>query len=84
MTLDHCSEGHLIAEELAAEGYPAIVGPDLASRSKIEVQNMAFKTAGILNRAGGMTALTGISRKARRRQSPEHPCCSLYRSRSKQ
>lgn len=58
MTLDHCSEGHLIAEELAAEGYPAIVGPDLASRSKIEVQNMAFKTAGILNRAGVMTALT--------------------------
>lgn len=58
MTLDHCSEGHLIAEELAAEGYPAIVGPDLASRSKIEVQNMAFKTAGILNRAGVMTAIT--------------------------
>ena len=44
MTLDHCSEGHLIAEELAKEGFPAIVGPDLASRSKIEVQNMAFKT----------------------------------------
>lgn len=58
MTLDHCSEGHLIARELAEEGFPAIVGPDLASRSKIEVQNMAFKTAGILNRAGVMTAIT--------------------------
>lgn len=58
MTLDHCSEGHLIAEELAREGFPAIVGPDLASRNKIEVQNMAFKTAGILNRAGVMTAVT--------------------------
>lgn len=58
MTLDHCSEGHLIAEELAAEGFPAIVGPDLASRSKIEVQNMAFKTVGILNQAGVMTAIT--------------------------
>ncbi len=58
MTLDHCSEGHLIAEELAKEGFPAIVGPDLASRSKIEVQNMAFKTAGILNQAGVMTAIT--------------------------
>ena len=58
MTLDHCSEGHLIAEELAKEGFPAIVGPDLASRSKIEVQNMAFKTAGILNRAGVKTAIT--------------------------
>lgn len=58
MTLDHCSEGHLIAEALAEEGFPAIVGPDLASRSKIEVQNMAFKTVGILNRAGVMTAVT--------------------------
>lgn len=58
MTLDHCSEGHLIAEAIAKAGYPAIVGPDLASRSKIEVQNMAFKTAGILNKAGVMVAIT--------------------------
>ncbi|MDE7283560.1 MAG: amidohydrolase [Lachnospiraceae bacterium] len=58
MTLDHCSEGHLIAEEIKASGFPAIVGPDMASRNKIEVQNMAFKTAGILNRAGICTAIT--------------------------
>lgn len=58
MTLDHCSEGHLIAEEIKASGFPAIVGPDLASRNKIEVQNMAFKTVGILNRAGVKTAIT--------------------------
>ncbi len=58
VTLDHCSEGHLIAQELAQEGFPAIVGPDLASRSKIEVQNMAFKTVGVLNHAGVMTAVT--------------------------
>ncbi|MDE5950774.1 MAG: amidohydrolase, partial [Acetatifactor sp.] len=32
MTLDHCSEGHLIAQELAAVGFPAIVGPDLTRR----------------------------------------------------
>lgn len=58
MTLDHCSEGHLIAEEVKASGFSAIVGPDLASRSKIEVQNMAFKTVGILNKAGVKTAIT--------------------------
>lgn len=58
MTLDHCSEGHLIAEDLAKEGFPAIVGPDLTSRNKIEVQNMSFKTPGILNRAGVMVAIT--------------------------
>ena len=58
ITLDHCSEGHLIAGELAREGFPAIVGPDLSSRSKIEVQNMAFKTAGILHKAGVLVAIT--------------------------
>ncbi|MBO5281772.1 MAG: amidohydrolase, partial [Lachnospiraceae bacterium] len=58
MTLDHCSEGHLIAGELAAEGFPAIVGPDLTSRNKIEVQNVSFKTAGVLARAGVLVAIT--------------------------
>ncbi len=58
MTLDHCSEGHLIIDEIKASGFPAIVGPDLTSRNKIEVQNMAFKTAGILSKAGVLTAIT--------------------------
>ena len=58
MTLDHCSEGHIIAEWVARSGFPAILGPDLASRSKIEVQNMAFKTAGVLNEAGVRLAIT--------------------------
>lgn len=58
MTLDHCSEGHLIADDIFKTGFPAIVGPDLASRSKIEVQNMAFKTAGILQKAGVKIAIT--------------------------
>lgn len=58
MTLDHCSEGHLIAKELAEEGFPAIVGPDLTTRNKIEVQNVAFKTAGVLAKAGVMVSIT--------------------------
>lgn len=58
MTLDHCSEGHLIAETLAKYSYPAIVGPDLTCRNKIEVQNMNFKTAGVLYRAGVRIAIT--------------------------
>lgn len=58
VTLDHCSEGHLIAPYLAEEGFPAIVGPDLSSRTKIEVQNMAFKTAHVLQAAGIRTAIT--------------------------
>ncbi len=58
MTLDHCSEGHLIAEQVKKSGFPAIIGPDLSCRSKIEVQNMAFKTIGVLNQAGVKTAIT--------------------------
>lgn len=58
MTLDHCSEGHLIMEELQEAGFPAIVGPDMASRNKIEVQNMAFKTVGLLAGHGILTAVT--------------------------
>lgn len=57
MTLDHCTEGHLIAEEIVKSGFPVIVGPDLTSRSKIEVKNMSFKTAGVLERAGIKTAI---------------------------
>ena len=58
ITLDHCSEGHLIAPQIARSGFPAIIGPDLASRNKIEVQNMAFKTVGELEKAGVTVAVT--------------------------
>ena len=58
MTLDHCSEGHLIPEEIKNAGFPAIVGPDLISKNKIEVQNMDFRTAGILNKADVKIAIT--------------------------
>jgi len=58
LTLDHCTEGHLITEEIRRSGFPAIVGPCLASRNKIEVQYMDFKTAGILHKAGVKVAIT--------------------------
>lgn len=58
LTLDHCTEGHLIAEEIAESGFPAIVGPSLASRTKDEVSLSDFKTPGILQKAGVRVALT--------------------------
>ena len=58
LTLDHCTEGHLIAQQIAESGYPAIVGPSLASRNKIEVSESDFKTAGVLQKAGVKVALT--------------------------
>ena len=47
LTLDHCTEGHLIADDIFESGYPAIVGPSLASRTKIEVKSSDFMTAGV-------------------------------------
>ncbi|MDI6618042.1 MAG: amidohydrolase [Clostridiales bacterium] len=52
LTLDHCTEGHLIVEYLKEEGYPCIVGPSLSERSKVELRNLTFKTPGILSKAG--------------------------------
>ena len=52
LTLDQCTEGHLIADELLEEDYPLIVGPSLSERSKIELRNLTFETAGILSNAG--------------------------------
>ncbi len=52
LTLDHCTDGAVIADELAKEGYPAFVGPSLGSKSKIELANKSFTTPGILHEAG--------------------------------
>ena len=57
LTLDHCTEGHLIADELAEEGYPVIVGPSLSERSKIELRNLTFDTPGILSNEGLQVSL---------------------------
>lgn len=57
ITLDHCTEGHLIADILAEEGKPALVGPSLTDRSKIELRNQTFDTPRILNEAGVKIAI---------------------------
>ena len=58
ITIDHGTESHLIADEIKASGFPVIVGPELTSRSKIEVKNMNFRTNGVLNKAGILFAIT--------------------------
>lgn len=57
LTLDHCTEGHLITEDLVEEGYPVVVGPSLSERSKIELRNLTFDTAGVLSNAGIQVSL---------------------------
>ena len=52
MTMDHCTDGEVIADELAKEGFPAFVGPSLGGKSKVELQNKSFTTPGVLSKAG--------------------------------
>ena len=52
LTLDHCTDGELIADQLAAEGYPAFVGPTFGGKTKIELSNKSFTTPAALHRAG--------------------------------
>ena len=52
LAIDHCTDGSLIAEDLAKEGYPVAVGPTLTHASKFELKNKSFETPGDLARAG--------------------------------
>ena len=52
LTLDHCTDGAVIADELAKEGYPAFIGPSLGSKSKVELTNKSFTTPQVLHKAG--------------------------------
>ena len=52
ITLDHCTDGALIADELAEEGLSAFIGPSLGSKTKIELNHKSFTTPGILHNAG--------------------------------
>ncbi len=57
MVIEHCTEGHLIADELAELGIPAVVGPSFSSRSKVELRNLSFTTPGILADKGVKVAI---------------------------
>jgi len=52
LTLDHCTDGAVIADELAEEGYAAFVGPTLGNKSKIELRSKSFTTPAALHDAG--------------------------------
>lgn len=66
ITLDHCTEGYLIKDILAEKGLPAIVGPMLTDRSKIELRNQSVKTPAILSKQGIKLAIM-----------TDHPCVPI-------
>ncbi|MCR4436224.1 MAG: amidohydrolase [Clostridiales bacterium] len=66
LTIEHCTEGHLITDILREEGVSVIVGPSLTERSKIELKNQTLKTPGILANAGIPVAIM-----------TDHPCVPI-------
>ena len=55
--LIHCTEGHLIVEELQEIGAPVVNGPLMCTRSKPELIHSSDKTPGILSKAGLQVAI---------------------------
>ena len=55
--LIHCTDGHLIAGELALENAAAVVGPIICDPCKPELANITPKNAGLLAQHGVKTAI---------------------------
>lgn len=52
ITLEHVTEGHLVADILAQEKVPLAVGPSFGHASKFELQNKSWTTPDVLTKAG--------------------------------
>lgn len=52
LVVEHCTDGHLIVEELKEAGVKVAVGPSLSNRAKVEMENVTFRTPGVLASAG--------------------------------
>lgn len=58
LRIEHCTEGHLIAEELSGMGLKVSVGPTLTRRSKIELKNKSWGTYQELTKHGVEVSIT--------------------------
>ncbi|MCM3767886.1 amidohydrolase [Neobacillus niacini] len=58
LRIEHCTEGHLIADELAGMGLKVSVGPTLTRKSKIELKNKTWKTYQELTEHGVEVSIT--------------------------
>lgn len=58
LRIEHCTEGHLIAHELADLNLKVSVGPTLTRRSKVELVNKTWKTYQVLTAHGIEVSIT--------------------------
>jgi len=52
LIIEHCTEGHLVAGQLAEKKIPVVIGPVITNRAKVEMQGLTPQTARILAEAG--------------------------------
>jgi len=57
LVLDHCTEGYLLVDKIAAAGVPVVTGPLITARSKVELRNRTLANPGILAAAGITVAI---------------------------
>jgi imidazolonepropionase-like amidohydrolase len=58
LTIEHCTEGHRVAAELAAAGVMCTLGPLLTGRSKQELKDRSLEAAPALEKAGVVFGFT--------------------------
>ncbi|NLY11345.1 MAG: amidohydrolase [Firmicutes bacterium] len=58
IVIEHCTDGHKIADILAKKNIKAIVGPTLSTRSKVELKDRSFDTLVTLWKAGVLFSIT--------------------------
>lgn len=52
MVLQHGTEAHLVADEIARRGVAVCLGPLLTNRAKVEMQEVSFRNVPLLQKAG--------------------------------
>lgn len=57
LVLDHGTEAYLVADKVAAAGVPALIGPTIVARSKVECRNQSLQAPAILHKAGVQVSL---------------------------
>lgn len=58
LVIDHGTEAHLVADQIAAAQVPVVIGPLFTSRSKVELRNRSLANPGRLAAAGVTIAIT--------------------------
>jgi imidazolonepropionase-like amidohydrolase len=67
LVIDHGTEAHLLADQIAAASIPVVIGPLFTSRSKVELRNRSLANPGRLAAAGVTIAIT-----------TDHPVVPIY------